>query len=155
MCGTRLPQGRGGDRAINVLRIMIVATHGRLSRAALPGITCAGMVRSGDKPVAKKSFVDHNAAFRPDAAGELVSLLAQYDIEAPLLHTQSAATKLFDGVDGWQKIDFDDIATIHLICARRARCTELAVSEPAVSVTKQDGCASAGVMHAGVPRESI
>jgi hypothetical protein len=30
------------------------------------------------------------------------------------MRTQSAATKLLDHVDGWQKIYSDDIATIHL-----------------------------------------
>ena len=40
--------------------------------------------------------------------------LDQYKIEATLMRTQSAATKLLDHVDGWQKIYSDDIATIHL-----------------------------------------
>jgi len=31
-----------------------------------------------------------------------------------LMRTQSAATKLLDHLDGWQKIYADDIATIHL-----------------------------------------
>ena len=30
------------------------------------------------------------------------------------MRTQSAATKLLDHIDGWQKIYSDDIATIHL-----------------------------------------
>jgi len=30
------------------------------------------------------------------------------------MRTQSAATKLLDHMDGWQKIYSDDIATIHL-----------------------------------------
>ena len=44
----------------------------------------------------------------------LFRLLKDYDIEATLLRTQSAATKLLDHVDGWQKVYADDIATIHL-----------------------------------------
>ena len=62
----------------------------------------------------EKFFVDHNAAsglMRPE---NLFRLLAQYDIEATLMRTQSAATKLLDHIDGWQKIYSDDIATIHL-----------------------------------------
>jgi hypothetical protein len=44
----------------------------------------------------------------------LFRLLDDYKIEATLMRTQSAATKLLDHVDGWQKIYSDDIATIHL-----------------------------------------
>ena len=35
-------------------------------------------------------------------------------IEATLMRTRSAATKLLDHVDGWQKVYADDIATIHV-----------------------------------------
>jgi hypothetical protein len=31
-----------------------------------------------------------------------------------LMRTQSAATKLLDHIDGWQKVYTDDVATIHL-----------------------------------------
>ena len=44
----------------------------------------------------------------------LFRLLDQYTIEATLMRTQSAATKLLDHMDGWQKIYSDDIATIHV-----------------------------------------
>ena len=44
----------------------------------------------------------------------LFRLLDEYKIEATLMRTQSAATKLLDHIDGWQKIYSDDIATIHL-----------------------------------------
>jgi hypothetical protein len=44
----------------------------------------------------------------------LFRLLEQYDIEATLLRTQSAATTLLDHIDGWRKVYSDDIATIHL-----------------------------------------
>jgi len=40
--------------------------------------------------------------------------LDQYDIEATLMRTQSAATTLLDHMDGWQKVYADDIATIHV-----------------------------------------
>ena len=62
----------------------------------------------------EKFFVDHNAASGLMEPDNLFRLLEQYNIEATLLRTQSAATKLLDHVDGWQKIYSDDIATIHL-----------------------------------------
>ena len=59
-------------------------------------------------------FVDHNATSGLMEPDNLFRLLKDYDIEATLLRTQSAATKLLDHVDGWQKVYADDIATIHL-----------------------------------------
>lgn len=59
-------------------------------------------------------FVDHNNASGLMEPDNLFRLLKDYDIEATLMRTQSAATKLLDHVDGWQKIYADDIATIHL-----------------------------------------
>src|SRR5262249_22948731 len=59
-------------------------------------------------------FVDHNAASGLMEPDNLFRLLDEYRIEATLMRTQSAATKLPDHVDGWQKIYSDDIATIHL-----------------------------------------
>jgi hypothetical protein len=44
----------------------------------------------------------------------LFRLLEEYRIEATLMRTQSAATRLLDHLDGWQKVYADDIATIHL-----------------------------------------
>jgi hypothetical protein len=44
----------------------------------------------------------------------LFRLLDEYKIEATLMRTQSAATKLLDHIDGWQKVYTDDIATIHV-----------------------------------------
>ncbi|MBI5322243.1 hypothetical protein [Bradyrhizobium sp.] len=76
----------------------------------------------------EKFFVDHNAAsglMKPD---NLFRLLAQYDIEATLLRTQSAATTLLDHVDGWQKVYSDDIATIHLRKAGAVHTVEPAVN---------------------------
>ena len=62
----------------------------------------------------EKFFVDHNAASGPMEPENLFRLLEQYDIEATLLRTQSAVTKLLDHLDGWQKVYTDDVATIHL-----------------------------------------
>ncbi len=62
----------------------------------------------------EKFFVDHNAASGLMKPENLFRLLEKYKIEATLMRTQSAATKLLDHIDGWQKIYSDDIATIHL-----------------------------------------
>jgi hypothetical protein len=62
----------------------------------------------------EKFFVDHNAASGLMEPENLFRLLDSYKIDATLMRTQSAATKLLDHVDGWQKIYSDDIATIHL-----------------------------------------
>ena len=62
----------------------------------------------------EKFFVDHNAASGLMEPENLFHLLDQYKIEATFMRTQSAATKLLDHMDGWQKIYSDDIATIHL-----------------------------------------
>jgi hypothetical protein len=62
----------------------------------------------------EKFFVDHNAASGLMEPENLFRLLDQYKIEATLMRTQSAATKLLDHLDGWQKIYTDDIATIHV-----------------------------------------
>jgi hypothetical protein len=62
----------------------------------------------------EKFFVDHNAASGLMEPENLFRLLDAYKIEATLMRTQSAATKLLDHMDGWQKVYADDIATIHL-----------------------------------------
>jgi hypothetical protein len=62
----------------------------------------------------EKFFVDHNAASGLLEPENLFRLLDQYKIEATLMRTQSAATKLLDHIDGWQKVYADDIATIHV-----------------------------------------
>jgi hypothetical protein len=62
----------------------------------------------------EKFFVDHNDASGLREPENLFRLLQEYRIEATLMRTQSAATKLLDHIDGWQKIYADDIATIHL-----------------------------------------
>ena len=59
----------------------------------------------------EKFFVDHNAASGLMEPENLFRLLDEYSIEATLMRTQSAATKLLDHIDGWQKIYTDDIAT--------------------------------------------
>jgi hypothetical protein len=62
----------------------------------------------------EKFFVDHNNASGLMEPENLFRLLNDYRIEATLMRTQSAATKLLDHIDGWQKVYSDDIATIHL-----------------------------------------
>jgi hypothetical protein len=62
----------------------------------------------------EKFFVDHNAASGLMKPENLFRLLDEYNIEATLMRTQSAATKLLDHIDGWQKVYADDIATIHV-----------------------------------------
>jgi hypothetical protein len=44
----------------------------------------------------------------------LFRLLEEYGIEATLMRRQSAASKLLDHIDGWQKVYTDDIATVHV-----------------------------------------
>jgi hypothetical protein len=61
----------------------------------------------------------------------LFRLLDEYKIEATLMRTQSAATKLLDHIDGWRKIYSDDIATIHLRKARALHTAEPAVDSKA------------------------
>jgi len=78
----------------------------------------------------EKFFVDHNDASGLKEPDNLFRLLDDYKIEATLLRTQSAATKLLDHVDGWQKIYSDNIATIHL---RKAGAVH--TREPAVDAT--------------------
>jgi hypothetical protein len=62
----------------------------------------------------EKFFVDHNAASGLMEPENLFRLLEEYKIEATLMRTQSAATKLLDHIDGWQKVYADDIATVHV-----------------------------------------
>ncbi|MGZ5872659.1 MAG: hypothetical protein ACXWKP_11175 [Bradyrhizobium sp.] len=62
----------------------------------------------------EKFFVDHNAASGLMEPDNLFRLLEQYKIEATLMRSQSAATKLLDHLDGWQKVYADDVATIHV-----------------------------------------
>jgi hypothetical protein len=78
----------------------------------------------------EKFFVEHNAASGLMEPENLFRLLNEYDIEATLLRTQSAATKLLDHMDGWQKIYADDIATIHL-----RKPDAMHTSEPVVQPT--------------------
>ena len=62
----------------------------------------------------EKFFVDHNNASGLMEPENLFRLLRDYDIEATLMRTQSAATTLLDHMDGWQKVYSDELATIHL-----------------------------------------
>jgi hypothetical protein len=78
----------------------------------------------------EKFFVDHNAASGLMAPENLFRLLDEYRIEATLMRTQSAATKLLDHIDGWQKIYADEIATIHLRKPGAVHTVEPAVANP-------------------------
>ena len=62
----------------------------------------------------EKFFVDHNNASGLMEPENLFRLLDEYQIQATLMRTQSAATKLLNHMDGWQKIYSDEVATIHL-----------------------------------------
>jgi hypothetical protein len=62
----------------------------------------------------EKFVVDQNSAVRLKPPEQLFRMLDDYKIEATLLRTEDAATKLFDHLDGWQKVFTDDIATIHV-----------------------------------------
>jgi hypothetical protein len=79
----------------------------------------------------EKFFVDHNAASGLMEPENLFRLLEQYKIEATLMRTQSAATKLLDHVDGWQKVYADDIATIHVRKSGAVHTAEPAVEPKA------------------------
>ena len=80
----------------------------------------------------EKFFVDHNAASGLMEPDNLFRLLEEYKIEATLMRTQSAATKLLDHIDGWQKIYSDGIATIHLRKPGTVHTREPAVDDPAI-----------------------
>jgi hypothetical protein len=75
----------------------------------------------------EKFFVDHNAASGLMEPDNLFRLLDEYQIEATFLRTQSAATKLLDHMDGWQKVYTDDVATIHLRKAGSLHSVEPAI----------------------------
>jgi hypothetical protein len=76
----------------------------------------------------EKFFVDHNAASGLMKPENLFRLLEEYQIEATLMRTQSAATILLDHMDGWQKVYTDEIATIHVRGPGAVHTAEPAVS---------------------------
>ena len=68
------------------------------------------------------------------------------------MRTQSAATKLLDHIDGWQKVYADDIATIHV---RKAGAVHTA--EPAVIRRRSKSriyLARIGVRRRHLPKQS-
>jgi hypothetical protein len=79
----------------------------------------------------EKFFVAHNSASGLMNPENLFRLLDEYKIEATLMRTQSAATRLLDHIDGWQKVYMDEIATIHV---RKPGAVHTA--EPVVSPAK-------------------
>ncbi len=76
----------------------------------------------------EKFFVEHNSASGLMDPENLFRLLRDYNIEATLMRTQSAATKLLDHMDGWQKVYADDIATDSRAQAERGHSAEPAVA---------------------------
>jgi hypothetical protein len=62
----------------------------------------------------EKFFTDHVGAAALMNPEKLFRLLDDYKIEATLMRTESAATRLLDHIDGWQKVYSDDIATLHV-----------------------------------------
>jgi hypothetical protein len=72
----------------------------------------------------EKFFVDHNNASGLMEPDNLFRLLDEYQIQATLMRTQSAATKLLDHIDGWAKVYSDEIATIHLRKATASHTAE-------------------------------
>ncbi|WP_375415092.1 hypothetical protein [uncultured Bradyrhizobium sp.] len=79
----------------------------------------------------EKFFVAHNSASGLMKPENLFRLLDDYRIEATLMRTQSAATKLLDHIDGWQKIYADELATIHIRKPGAAHTAEPAVDPSA------------------------
>jgi hypothetical protein len=75
----------------------------------------------------EKFFLDHDAATALKEPEKLFRLLDEYNIEATLMRSQSAATRLLDHIDGWQKVYADDIATIHVRKAGALHTVEPAV----------------------------
>jgi hypothetical protein len=75
----------------------------------------------------EKFFIDHDDASGLMEPDKLFRLLEAYKIEATLMRTQSATTKLLDHIDGWQKIFADDIATIYVRKAGAVHTVEPAV----------------------------
>ena len=58
--------------------------------------------------------MDHIGAAALMDPEKLFRLLEDYKIEATLTRTESAANRLLDHIDGWQKVYSDDIATLHV-----------------------------------------
>ena len=75
----------------------------------------------------KEFFVDHHNASELIEPDRLFRLLNEYQIQATLLRTKGAATKLLDHMDGWQKIYSDEVATVHLRKAGALHTVEPAV----------------------------
>jgi hypothetical protein len=91
--------------------------------------------------------VDHHRAIELIDPDKLLRMLADYDIDATLLRTGSAASKLLDHLDGWQKVHVDSIATIHL-----RRPGALHPAEPAIRPTVDTGGGHLPPSPAGLSR---
>lgn len=62
----------------------------------------------------EKLMVAHNNFSGLQDPDDFFRLIADPRVEATLLRTQSAATKLLDHIDGWRRVYGDDLAVIHL-----------------------------------------
>jgi hypothetical protein len=72
----------------------------------------------------EKFFMDHIGAAALMNPEKLFRLLEDYKIEATLTRTESAANRLLDHIDGWQKVYSDDIATLHVRTPGAVHITE-------------------------------
>jgi len=72
----------------------------------------------------EKFFMDHIGAAALMNPEKLFRLLDDYKIEATLTRTESAANRLLDHIDGWQKVYSDDIATLHVRTPGAVHITE-------------------------------
>jgi hypothetical protein len=72
----------------------------------------------------EKFFMDHIGAAALMDPGNLFRLLEDYKVDGTLLRTKSAANRLFDHIDGWQKVYSDDVATLHVRSASAVHLLE-------------------------------
>ena len=80
----------------------------------------------------EKFVVDHHLASELIEPDRFFAILNDYNIEATLLRTQSAAAKLLDHLDGWQRVYRDGIATVHLRSPGAVRLAEPTIGSPKI-----------------------
>jgi len=61
-----------------------------------------------------RMMTQHDRALLADDAKELMSLIERYDIDSTLLTPATPAVKLFDRMDGWQRVFEDATAIVHV-----------------------------------------
>lgn len=62
----------------------------------------------------EKLMVAHNSFSGLQNPDDFFRLIADPRVEATLLRTQSAATKMLDHMDGWRRVYGDDLAVVHV-----------------------------------------